>query len=216
MRIRRAYAIAAMGALTATGVAQQANAASKPKPKPIPPVCNLVTDPADDAKDFLILTGALPSSEPALDIISGDVATDAKNLTAVVRVKDLSGTSTSPTGRTYYFYFTVGSTQFFLNADDDAISGKSGGVGYVGTTGRASLTGGVAPTVVWDTAKNEIRMTTPLSSFASKETIKPKTKLTALNILAQRLMVAITPTADTTAEGKDYSAGALSCVKVGK
>src|SRR5437870_980911 len=48
--------------------ATSAGAATKAKPKPVPPVCKLIVDPAGDAKGTGLAVSA-PSSDPNLDII---------------------------------------------------------------------------------------------------------------------------------------------------
>src|SRR5262245_27463636 len=87
MRTRRV--IASITILTLAVGAPTALGATKPKPKPKPkPVCNLVTDPAGDAS---LLAGASGQGyDASLDIISADVASDGKTITAVVRVKTLA------------------------------------------------------------------------------------------------------------------------------
>ena len=94
---RPALAAALVASVTAAGVA---GAATKPKLKP---ACHLIADASGDAPFF----GPSPSDD-TLDITSGDIATNAKTLTGVVRVKNLTATSTSTyTGQTYYVQFSV-------------------------------------------------------------------------------------------------------------
>lgn len=214
MKIRRVQA-AAIGAVLIAGVgATQAGAATKAKPaKPVKQVCDEVSDVTGDATGFLE-PGLLPS-EPGLDIVSADIATNTTTLTAVVRVLKLSSTTLAPTGRTFYVNFTVGGTQLYIHGDSTPTSGITGGVGTIATT-RTEMAGVVK--VTYDNAKSEVRMSVPLAVFGKKSPIKKGTHITAINALSQReidlVAVAITPTADETGNG-DYVAGTPSCVKVG-
>ena len=205
MKIRRSQAAVITGALLVAGVAAQASAAA---PKP---VCNLVVDPAGDANYLSVTSTPLPS-EDGLDLLSGDIATNATTLTAVVRVKNLASANTAPLGRAFYVNFVVGATTYYIDATTSPLTGQTGSVGYAATT-RQGLPGVV--TVIFDNAKNEIRMSTPIASF-SKDPIKPKTRISGINLLAQRLLVRVTLTTDQTDVGNSYKAGTPSCVKVGK
>ena len=80
-----------------TGVASAVT--TKPAPKP---VCNLVVDKAGDAS----VLGPDPS-DASLDILSADVASHAKYLTAVLRIRNLAASSLAATGRNYYVQFST-------------------------------------------------------------------------------------------------------------
>lgn len=72
-----------------------------------------------------------------------------------------------------------------------------------------------------DPAKKEVRITAPVSLFAEKAAIKDGVKILDLNLLAQRYVGqrgvgGVTPSADEALGGKTYTAGAKSCVVVGK
>jgi hypothetical protein len=79
MRLRHALLCSlAIGLVASSGAA---NAASRPKPKTL---CNMFTDVAGDGTwDF----GSPAVKSDALDILGGDIATGAKELVAVLRVK---------------------------------------------------------------------------------------------------------------------------------
>jgi hypothetical protein len=68
------------------------------------PSCLLVTDDPGDASP-----GAGPSSD-AVDIISGDLGSGAKNLVVVLRLKSFATDTVTTTGATYVFAWTAGST----------------------------------------------------------------------------------------------------------
>lgn len=213
MRIARlarpALCLALAASLTAAGVAA---AATRPKPKP---VCNLITDPSGDANGFVVTDTGLPvpPSNDNLDVVSADIASNAKTITAAIRLKALGEDATSPAGSTVYFNFFVNGKQQYLNADLDGSGGATYSYGdFTGANGgRAQI---AETTGVLDTAKKEIRISAPANGF--KEAIRPGTKLTDLSVLAQRLFVVFTPSADAAESSKVYSSGALSCVKPGK
>lgn len=180
--------------------------------------CNLLTDNKGDAGGFLVTDPQPLPSNPQLDIVSADIASDAKSITAVVRLDALTTTdSMAPTGRTYYVNFFVGEKQLFLAAALDSAGAAEFSAGHIATT-RSTL--GPATGVV-DTANKQVRITAPISQFAAQAVIKPGVKITDLNALAQRYIGqrgvgGATPTADTAAGGSPYVAGSKSCVKVGK
>src|SRR3954454_4928922 len=73
------------------------------------PSCGFIQDTAGDGNDQLNGTRVGPN-EPDLDILSADVATDARSVTTVVRVANL-GTALQAAGRRnlYRFFFQLGS-----------------------------------------------------------------------------------------------------------
>jgi len=206
---RTSIALIALCATALTGGV--ASAAAKAAP-----VCNLVTDPAGDANGFVVTGTPLPS-DSALDILSGDVASDAKTLTGVIRLADVGADSTSPLGRTYYVNFSINGTKVFL----DAVIDQSGAATYnygdfTGTNGRKTL-GPVSGVI--DAAKKEIRITAPANSWSVPA--KPGVMITDLDLLAQRFIGTsttggLTPTADEAKGTTAYKAGARSCVVPGK
>ena len=94
----RARAVVIAGLVTAVAVGGTANAAGhKAKHKSAPPVCNLVTDPAGDAPFDPTSAGAPGApNDPNGDILSADLASDGKFVTAVIRVKSVA-TPAQPT-----------------------------------------------------------------------------------------------------------------------
>ncbi|MCU1590745.1 MAG: hypothetical protein JWP11_2001 [Frankiales bacterium] len=213
-------------------VAGAAGAASKPAPPA--PVCNLLTDAAGDGNGIdpgspVPAQSGGPSND-ALDIVSADVASDAKTITGVVRVKKLAATSSSaPSGMTWSVYFTVDTTTFSLSAHSDPTGAITFDAAH-SATGVNSLYGpGV--TGIFDTAKSEVRISAPRDLFAAESALKPGTKLTALTANAGpevaipdkagafgggAILEGALYYADTASGGKDYVAGAPSCVVPGK
>ncbi|MCU1672095.1 MAG: hypothetical protein JWN77_208 [Frankiales bacterium] len=214
MSIRTAVVLALAATVVAGGAA---GAAPKAKVKP---VCNLFTDQAGDGTGFLLTDQNYLPNDPQLDIVSGDVASDGKQITAVLRLSALDKTdSNAPTGRTYYVNFGIADVELNLSAAVDQDGVATFQAGYQDTAGRAGLG---AVTGVLDTAKKEVRITAPLSIFAEKLPLKAGTKLEYVEGLAQRYVGnrtvgrGITPSADATDPGSSYTIGAPSCVAVGK
>jgi len=139
----RALLVVCVSFLTVGPLLLPASAVTRPKPKPRPPVCNLLTDPTDQ-------TGS-----PALDIVSADVATGRKSLTWVIRVANLSSTAdpTTRAGRQWTFTYTIGSKKITNTITD----------GPLGPTDRS----GNSATVVVNPVKNEVRYTLDLAKISS-------------------------------------------------
>ena len=212
MSIRTAAVLALAASVVAGGAAVAA-----PKAKP---ACNLFTDQAGDGTGFLLTDQNYLPNDPQLDILSGDVASDGKRITAVLRLSALDKTdSNAPTGRTYYVNFGIADVELNLSAAVDSDGATTFQAGYQDTASRAGLG---AVTGVLDTAKKEVRITAPLSIFAEKLPLKAGTKLEYVEGLAQRYVGnrtagrGVTPSADATDPGSSYTIGAPSCVAVGK
>lgn len=207
-------AVLALSAILASGLAAGADAAVK-KPKPVPPVCNLVSDAKGDATAFAVLASGAPN-EPGLDIISADIATDAKTLTAVLRLDgDPAALSTSPNGGAWYFVFETPGGKYYTFARSTKSLTAFGVGGYDATTGQRATIGSGSGTI--DSAKKEVRVSVPLSLVPG---LKPGVKITGIAPYTQREFTAngggATPTADTAEGSKSYTAGAKSCVTPGK
>jgi hypothetical protein len=213
MLTRRTIALAALAALVAP--ASTSMAASKPAPK----LCKQVTDDPGDAY-VLRQAATQKQADDALDLLSADVATNAKTMTVVFRVKKLATTpTTSPSGATYQMTFNVG--------NEDALY-------YVAvTTGPAPLYSEFGtrealpavtstwtvlgtPTAVLDPAKNEVRASLPLSLFGAVKLIKGKTKIAPVETTTGRGAHGRGVFSDDAVGGKSYVTGGASCVLVGK
>jgi hypothetical protein len=203
-----ALCLAAAGSLLFVGAA---DAAKKP-----PPVCNLLTDSPDDAKSSIAKDGTYPTNLDATDIVSGDIATDTKNLTTVLRVKKLATTATdAPGGLHWKFFFNDGGTNVWTQAvapTAGAVVFRYGQIDPV--TGSSASLGTV--TGVIDTAKNEVRVTVPMQSLPVP--LKAGTKIDTLAPNAGRYFsagVSYSEPTDAATSEKTYTVGALSCVKPG-
>src|SRR5436309_3219817 len=103
MRTRRSIACVALLAVALTAPSAMAATKKKPAPKP-KPVCHLIVDKASDSgPDTNAAGGSAAASsvyDSSLDIVGGDVASDGKTITAVIRVAKLTTSdSMAPLGR---------------------------------------------------------------------------------------------------------------------
>ena len=206
-KLRPVLALGVCAALAAaTGVAGAA--------APAKPVCNLIADAKGDS-------GPVTNTDD-VDIVSGDIASNAKTITAVLR---LAGDPSSlnplaPGGKAYYVSFLApGSDQpQFLSASID----PTGAVTY--ETGYTEDVNGVGnqtpdPDAVSGSIKgNVITITAPVSAFSSRVNVKPGKKLTGLSADVFALIgvagTGLLANADN-ATGTTYVTGAPSCVKPG-
>ena len=176
-------------------------------------MCNLITDGAGDAS----VQPPLPSDD-SLDIVSGDVASNAKNVTAVLRLKSLAATSPySVTGRNYYMQFALpgAANPIYLSAESD-VTGTTYHWGDLETVnGLGSYTSKGTATGVTDVAKNEVRMTVTVSDLAALGKAKPGNKLSSLHASTTAVLGVLVADVDTADGSKSYVAGAASCVKPG-
>lgn len=217
MNVRPALALALCATVIGAGVAGAApKAKPKAKPKPVPPVCNLVVDDKGDAT-----AGVLSASNvPAWDIVSADLATDAKTLTTVIRVDKLAKSSNdSPLGSQWRFDFFVGDKHLYTQATSTPFGDKFG-FGYTDTTSHGVAAAGA--TGVFDLATSEVRVSVPLSGVESQAKITPGTAVTGLAAQAGDYIntaggsPSLSNAADDATGAKPYAAGAPSCVAVGK
>lgn len=190
-------------ALCAAVGASSGLAAAAPQVKP---ACHLVTDDSGD-------TGAL-TEQPGLDVISADIASDAKHITAVIRLAGPpgGGNPEAVNGAQYKFRFTP------AGADHAQYLGAF--VPFVGepiyftgeTQGNRSRTD---DTFVTGSIKgNVVTITAPVAAFR-RVAIAPGTKLRhlAVETTAQTgLVIFVVDEAETR---RTYLTGSRSCVKPG-
>ncbi len=182
--------------------------------------CNQVTDRAGDARD-------MAGANDSLDILSADVGSDAKTVTAVIRVKKLLETSpTAPQTRNYYLMFSTNkpSARMFLTAQI-----YQGGVARYGwgTIGPVDPLGvltlyddgfGVLhrATGFLDVAKNEIHVSALVSELSAKGGVAPGAKLAKLEAATFYQLGFFIFESDAAESKVDYVAGSPSCVTPGK
>jgi hypothetical protein len=217
-------ALLALSAVLAAGVASGAANAAVKKPTPrYPKVCQLLQDaPGDTGTQG---TAHAPIPDDQADILSADIASDAKNLTAVLRLKALGPSDNfAPTGRAYSVFWTApgDANPLYLQVTIPA----SGTTAYTwgDITGSTSNSKGSATGAI---AGNEIHMTVPLAALKGIGIkVDPGTKFTGLGAKSGNLvgLAPGNPTPATTyatlfydaAEGgKNYILTQPSCIKVG-
>jgi hypothetical protein len=99
--------LAVVAAMAAPGLAAPA-AAQAP--------CDLVKDPAGDAHMWALPSDPPGSGPQSLDVVSGDVASNARFLTVAVRVKDLQALDVLGDAHDYQFLFSTRRNTFELQA----------------------------------------------------------------------------------------------------
>lgn len=221
---RRVARLALVGLLVVTS-APHANAARR---------CELLKDQKGDAG----LNGGeggigpiVPGTEDeSLDIVSADIATDARRLTVVIRVARLSPPSALQLYRERWsFHFATPETAFFLSADrTDAASSFTLNhytTEYSGDTSRSYLFEYVGEvTGVVDLAASEIRMTAPLSMFKPYDAITTGVTLHKLLVITWLKHEPVEETGSFSSEADEtggggratYRAGDRNCVAVGR
>lgn len=149
--------------------------------------CPLLRDDEGDVQK-LPGTESLPDERDAqLDILSADIRADSKQVTVVIRLRDLEAPDpTDPNGLSYEFDFTAKEQTFFVTAllvtggNAFRVYAQDGQVEQQGSSARSGTAVGSA-SGTFDLRRHEVRMTAPLSVFASKV---PLTSGTALFDLA--------------------------------
>jgi hypothetical protein len=210
VRLRPVLALGVCAAVAAaTGVASAA-----PKAKP---VCNLITDAKDDA--------GVVTAQPGMDILSADIATDKKNITAVFR---LAGAPTAanpqaPGGTDYYFSFTTAdaSDPQFLHMSLPPVGAPTFATGQTTSVGGQNTSTDDGDVATGSIAGNVVTITAPTSAFGGRINLKPGHKLNGLTaeVFAQIGVPGVgglLENVDTGSASKSYVAGTPSCVVPGK
>lgn len=207
VRMRSALAVALCTAIAGAGTAVAA-----PKPKP---VCNLITDPRGD--------GGVVTASDDMDIVSGDIATNGKAITAVLRLAG-DPTAVNPQalgGKNFYVSFLTKDSDRpqFLSASFDPVTGATYGTGYQEDVNGVGNKTSDADPAIGSVKGSVITITAPLSAFSSRVNLKPGHRLMSLTAEVFALIGtgatggALYDADDAT--GKGYVTGAPSCVKVG-
>jgi hypothetical protein len=186
--------------------------------------CMLIRDVAGDARDQDHGTYIGPN-EPDLDIVSADIASDARSVTTVVRVQHL-GTALEAGGRRnlYRFFFQLGNRhEYVVTLAHRGIDGEQFGVIVPSEGGNVTATE-LPATGVFDVAHNEVRVTIPLMQASGNHIVRPQTYFSHLVADTYRGVgtgpEALGVTAATSLDYADttarYLAGSSSCVQVGR
>lgn len=197
--------------------------------------CNLVTDPAGDAVSnpasyIPILPPGSFSSDDAMDITSVDLASDKKGITAVLRLKRLTATSSNaPTGMTWRTSFTAGGVTFTLAGHASPTGATTFDAAYSSPSDTGSY--GNAVIGIFDTVKSEVRITARRTLLSGQTNIRPGTVVKGLNGEAAEEFVVVPNATGGPGSGSglssrhsvdlaygdtDYIGGTRSCVVVGK
>ena len=212
-----ACTVAALGAVPA---------AATTKPKPAPPVCKLIFDDEGDQTT---------PGDASVDIVGGDFASNGKQITAIIRLKQLVNPNPqSPLGQAYFVSFTVkGSSDTLTLGAGLYPTGNQFTYGYQ----AEDPTSGVSTSYTLGNATgaingNEIRITADIAKYPQAKLLKNGNKVTTITADARRVygqrvvpsqqvgpvrapLGGLTLTYDE-ATGKTYTLGARSCVAVGK
>lgn len=164
-------------ALVVAVAAPGASAAPKSAPKAAP-TCNTIKDPAGDT--FAARSQDAPPNggspqygpqEDGLDVISADLASDGKVVTAAVRIAKLSRSiALSPTGMATGIEFSIGANDTIVRLQAVLVTGQPDRFEVTSIAGDAlpnspSTYVGAATGVV-DLPKNEVRITAPAELLA--------------------------------------------------
>ena len=174
------------------------------------PVCNLVTDASGDATGFVVTSSPLPN-DATLDILSADVATNAKNFAGIIRLAAVGKDSTSMQD-TYYLNFSANGTKYFVSANYDGTTATFTAGDFSGTpAGSRHSIGSISGKV--DAASKTVSFSAPLSTWGLKGT----SAISGFDVLAQRYLGGagrgVTPTADEAISDKTYKGSTPSCLK---
>lgn len=172
--------------------------------------CDLIKDDTGDA--------AIVSDQASLDIVTADLASDDKNITAVLRLDGApSGANPEAVGGTrYYLSFNspgVAEAQYLAAfvpfAGDPTF--RTGQITDNGTSRSFSTDPDPATGKI---EENVVTITAPLSAFSERAKVAPGTKLAAPTAETFAVVGVFLVSVDD-ATGKSYTAGNPSCVKPG-
>lgn len=219
---QRPVVLLAAAATVLSGFAGESVAATKTS-------CRIVVDAARDTT----LGGAqkaVPTDESALDVVSADLAVDARWVTSVVRVRQLFSPERSsilPDSGRWSLFFRVGEAAFVIHARTGE-GGPMASVSAVDNLDAATYSWtesdiGAHPQVHLDQRRSEVRVSVPRADFASNGGVPLRSKLTGIGVVTWHENT-ITPfgrpggeydLADDAGGKATYVAGSASCVKPG-
>ncbi|MDP9101687.1 MAG: hypothetical protein M3N21_06020 [Actinomycetota bacterium] len=210
MRLRPAVSVATLLVLTLGAAAGNAGT---------PPSCNLMQAPAGDASDQV--NGVhLGPNEPELDIVSGDVASDARSVTTVIRVLRL-GSATEALERQgiYRFFFRLGAAPgTAVTIATRGLDGERFQV-LLPSEGQSTVDTSLPATGTFDIPRNEVRVTVPIEVLTGGRHGSRRTFLSQLAADTYRGVgtgrAAASTSMDQASTTRRYLAGSPSCVSVG-
>lgn len=167
-----------------------------------------VLDPEGDATGVSSVPSSPAPSEPSLDVTSGRLTWDAasESLTFHIQVADLEPTPPSGgDGHFFRFYFRYDGTRYQLRARRDLLGATFSLALEDNTIIATGLSG------AFDSTAEEVRITLSADQFAQAVPgslrFAEGRELTSFEILGQRLVVALTLTADTGSGACSYRIG---------
>ncbi len=186
--------------------------------------CNLVRDAADDGGQLIGGPGVRLPPDPTLEILSADIAADSRQITAVIRVKQLViPDPQSPLGTIHSLSFKSPESAFELRADASRVAGTQ----FQLWVYRSDYTG--AETEAWvvsrlgdvtgalDVERNEIRIHAPLTLLAKEDQMAEGHVLSHLRVIS---FIEDLPGGGTSYDfarsTTPYTIGTRSCVRVGR
>ena len=191
-------------------------------PAPATTYCRLLVDPPRDETPHPAVASGTLGDWPDYDAVGADVATDARDMTLVVRLRGITP-MTAPFGGYYRLTFWVGEAEYAFQVE--RFPDKTDA--WVSTW---EVTGGsvVTPTTfaiftpVVDVAHGELRGTVALSAFPKATKVRRGTQIRLKQV--STVMYVGTSAVHPTGDGMDtatdgpaaYRAGAPSCVRVGR
>jgi hypothetical protein len=185
------------------------------------PVCRIVQDARGDAE---YPTNGVPGDDGD-DLLSADLASDGRQLTAVWRLAALRVPNpSSPLGQSFVAYFQVsGSTRVFFLHATTATAPASFWLGYMedSPTGPRTRSAGAGKGLL-DSVRGEVRMTVPTRSFLPVGgRIVRGARLRSVEVFSSRVLVPPTTAlsgvnvwlAFDDAQGESYVVGTPSCAR---
>lgn len=216
----RARALLATLPLIACGLSATANAAAK-KPA-VKPACNLVTDAKGDVSNEYQGVNAFPA-DSGLDIVAADVASDTKNITAVIRLNATPGSATVYAKRYIATFNVKGLANPLVLAAAVTPTGNTYSFGYYGTTTTGTGYNYDPTAATGSIADKVITVSTSLANVAANTNlgaVKKGAKISGIIVTANRRVPAFTQvtgqvvTADEATSKSVYYAGNPTCIKV--
>lgn len=212
VRLHAALVIALCTAVVGAGAASAA-----PRPKP---VCNLIVDDKGDG------AGLVDNSSGGLDVVTADIASNAKSVTAVLRLAaapPAAGDPNAPEGATYYVSWTApgAANPVYLSAATDVTGAMSYAMGDIQPSPAGGVYQNATGAVTGHVNGSVITINVDRSVFSALATMKPGTKMTGLQAdvfypVEVPKVGGLLEQADAAAGTKPYVAGAASCVTPGK
>ncbi|HEV2890970.1 MAG TPA: hypothetical protein VGX28_11405 [Frankiaceae bacterium] len=213
----RARALLVTTSLLATGLSAVAAQAAT-----VPPSCNMAKDGTGDTNNDLEGAPVFPADQ-GLDLVGGDVASNAKNITAVIRLAAAPGDATIYVKRYIAQFKVAGQSNPMVLAAAISATGTTYSFGWYGETTTGTGFNYSSTPATGSIDDKTITITASLADVAAQAelgAVKKGAKVNALTLSANRRLPALTqapgfvyPADEAIGKGV-YYAGNASCVKV--